>query len=180
MKPENAPIPILKPCPKAWENMAGTEKKRFCEVCQLHVHNLSAMNTKERETVMSRPGGPPCIAYELRPDGGMVTPSRWARLPFYRAGLSAAAALAAAFPMLFSSCASSRRSTGGVPMPPPTEAGKNPVLLGEYDSGAASTGAGGGQAKTTPAGTSGPMMLGTPMVKGRPTVMGGPAAKAAD
>lgn len=176
MKPENAPIPILKPCPKAWESMAGTEKKRFCEVCQLHVHNLSVMNTKERETVMAQPGGPPCIAYELRPDGSMVTPSRWTRLPFYRAGLSAAAALAAAFPMLFSSCASSRRVTGGVPMPTSTEEGKNPVMLGEYDAGAAQA----GHEKKTPPENSVPMMVGTPMVIGRPAFLGKPAAKAAD
>jgi hypothetical protein len=77
------------------------------------------MDTKERAGVLSQPADRTCIAYELRPDGGMVTPSRWSRLPFYRLGLSAAAALAAAFPMLFSSCSSSRRMIAGG-IPPPT------------------------------------------------------------
>lgn len=157
MKPENTPVPIAKLCPKAWEGMEGTDKKRFCGVCQLHVHNLSLMTTKERTALLSRPGGAPCIAYELRPDGSMVTPSRWARLPFYRAGLSVAAALAAAFPMLFSACSSTRKMLGGVP-PPNMEGSKNPGLLGEYDTGRVK-----GRAKTEKTETV--QMLGTPAVK---------------
>lgn len=155
MKPENTPVPIAKPCPKAWEGMAGTDKKRFCEVCQLHVYNLSLMTTKERTALLSRPGGAPCIAYELRPDGSMVTLSRWSKLPFYRAGLSAAAALAAAFPMLFSACSSTRRLTGA-PMPPAGESGKNPIPKGKYNSAGENH---------SPKTSSAVPMLGTPAVE---------------
>ncbi|MES2709273.1 MAG: hypothetical protein V4726_21935 [Verrucomicrobiota bacterium] len=114
------------------------------------------MSTREREDLLAQPGGPPCIAYELRPDGGMVTPSRWSRLPFYRAGLSAAAALAAAFPMLFSSCAPNRRTTMGAPMPLPASSG-NSRLLGEIDPKSAAADPGGGQSAES-----------RPLVKGRP------------
>jgi hypothetical protein len=53
--------------------MAGDSKRRFCDHCQLHVHNLSAMSKREGEAFVKNL----CISYVQRPDGSMVTPPRW-------------------------------------------------------------------------------------------------------
>jgi len=107
MKSEPAPFRIAKPCPKKWDDMSGDAKRRFCEHCQLHVHNLSAMSGREREELVAKSEGRLCIAYELRGDGSMVTPSRWSWLflPLRRIQQAAAALLAACLPMVFSACA---------------------------------------------------------------------------
>lgn len=168
MKAEDTPVPIVQPCPKSWEGMSGDDKRRFCGECRLHVHNLSAMTRGEREKFVTDARGRTCISYELKPDGAMVTASRWSRLPFYRAVLSAAAALAAVFPMLFSSCSSSRRMMGTPVAPPPTS-GDNRRLLGEAppNTGTAESDASGkGQSKESLKGRMAPdsMRLGGVMI----------------
>lgn len=110
MKSNPPPLQIGTPCPKQWETMCGDSRKRYCDHCQLHVHNLSPMSAKERERFVAASDGHACIAYELRPDGSMVTPSRWSwlLLPFQRLRVSVAALLAAFVPFLFSACATRR------------------------------------------------------------------------
>ena len=104
------PLQIGTPCPKRWNTMQGDAKRRFCGHCQLHVHNLSAMSARERKRFIATSGGHACIAYELRPDGSMVTPSRWSRLllPFQRLRASIAALLAAFLPFFVPACESRR------------------------------------------------------------------------
>ena len=113
MKSSPPPFRIETPCPKRWETMRGDSKRRFCDHCQLHVHNLSAMSEKDHEHFIATCGGHACIVYEVRSDGSMVTPSRWSwlLLPFQRLRWSVAAVLAAFLPFLFSSCAT-RRTMG--------------------------------------------------------------------
>ena len=126
MKSEPPPLLIAKPCPKQWDVMTGDAKRRFCEHCQRHVHNLSAMSACERQQFVTESAGRECITYELLSDGSMVTPSRWSlRFPtLHRITFSAAAVLALLLPFLFSSCATTRSSaicrTAGEPMPPTT------------------------------------------------------------
>src|SRR4051812_11090913 len=100
MKSQLPPPKIETPCPKRWETMRGDAKRRFCDHCQLHVHNLSAMSAAERERFVDASRGQACIAYELRGDGSMVTLSRWAWLlvPFQRARWAVAALVAAFVP----------------------------------------------------------------------------------
>ncbi|MEO6741414.1 MAG: hypothetical protein ABIP20_14285 [Chthoniobacteraceae bacterium] len=118
MKAEPPPLQIGTPCPKNWDDMAGDAKRRFCEHCQLHVHNLSGMKPGERAQFVAESRGRACITYELRPDGTMVTPSRWNWV--LRPLRAFAALIAAMLPFAFSSCAPScTRRTAGVPMPPP-------------------------------------------------------------
>lgn len=57
--------------------MSGDAKRRFCQHCQLHVHNLSAMLPGERTQFVAETRGPACITCELRADGTMVTRSHW-------------------------------------------------------------------------------------------------------
>src|SRR5688572_16894135 len=114
MKSESPPIEIGTLCPRQWDTMPGNSQRRVCDHCQLHVHNLSAMSAVEREHFIAASGRHACIAYELRSDGSMVTPSRWSwLLLFQRTGLSVAALLAAFLPFFFSACAT-RRTLGRV------------------------------------------------------------------
>src|SRR4051812_23738688 len=77
MRYEPPPLRVGTPCPKQWEEMRGDAKRRFCDQCQLHVHNLSAMSRRERDRFVQESGGRGCIAYQLRPDGTMMTPTFW-------------------------------------------------------------------------------------------------------
>ena len=137
MKAEPPPLQIGTPCPKRWDDMSGDAKRRFCQHCQLHVHNLSAMKPGERSQFVTESDGRACISYEIRPDGTMVTPSRWQWV--LRPLRAFAALIAALLPFAFSSCASSgsNRRLAGVPMPPPDapahnapEKSGNAMLLG--------------------------------------------------
>jgi hypothetical protein len=93
--------------------MQGDGKCRYCEHCQLHVHNLSAMTANEQRSLFAKAKGRICVAYdesESRPvQLGLWR--WWLRLTLpLRAGL----ALATAFIPILSSCRS-------VPAPPPSD-----------------------------------------------------------
>lgn len=127
--------------------MKGDSKRRYCGQCRLHVHNLSAMKEKERNELLTATGGKLCIAYELRPDGAMVTPPRWSWLArTFQPFRWVAATVAASFiPALFSSC-TNRRILGETP------ASRDSVTLSSAGKDR------GGMTKGKPA-----MMLGTPL-----------------
>lgn len=90
--------------------MKGDAKRRYCDHCQLHVHNLSAMPVQQQEQLVEETGGKACIAYELRPNGSVITWSRWRWLlrPFQRAQWAAVTLFATLLPFLFSSCTTRR------------------------------------------------------------------------
>ena len=126
MKPAPPPVKIGSPCPKQWSELEGDEKRRYCSECRLHVHNLSAMSEAEQTDFIHDGGDRKCIAYTLRADGTMITPSRWPRLarllrPVRWAAVSCMATL---LPFLFSNC-TTRRPTVGVPVPPKDDPGQH-------------------------------------------------------
>ena len=127
------PLKIESPCPKAWEEMTGDAKCRFCDHCQLHVHNLSAMTERERTRFTANANGRTCIAYVVRQDGSMITEGRWTRWlrPLRKVQVAGLAVLATLLPFLFSACATKRPSgmTKGKMMAPGS--GKRVMLLGE-------------------------------------------------
>lgn len=92
-------------------------QQRFCDQCQLHVHDLSAMSKFEAGEFVARKDGRCCVSYLVRPDGSMVTRTRWSGLArgwvTLRGGIFALLAMAA--PMLFTSCARDQECyrTGG-------------------------------------------------------------------
>ncbi|HPF14362.1 MAG: hypothetical protein H6830_06135 [Planctomycetes bacterium] len=47
-----AQLRIQTPCPKAWNQMQGDGAKRFCDQCQLHVHNSEALTRSEAEALV--------------------------------------------------------------------------------------------------------------------------------
>lgn len=132
MKPEPEPPPLRigTPCPKQWDQMTGDAKRRFCEHCQLHVHNLSAMSPRERRRLEgeAEAGRPLCIAYHLHQDGTMKTASLGERMfrPLQRVRLAAIAVLATFLPFLFSACHSQPMLGKMCPVPPRSKDGSPP------------------------------------------------------
>lgn len=96
--------------------MEGTDRRRFCEACQLHVHNVSAMSLAEREEFKRQLTGPACVTYEVRSDGTMAAPPRFPTLQKWLR--AAAAAVAAVVPFFTIGCATPPpMATGGL-LPP--------------------------------------------------------------
>ena len=64
-------IRIQTPCQEDWNDMTGTQQRKFCGSCNKIVHNLSEMTRQEADTVLTQ-GHEPCVRY--RPDrNGRVT-----------------------------------------------------------------------------------------------------------
>jgi hypothetical protein len=53
--------------------MQGNEQVRFCDQCQLHVHNLSAMSPPQAAALVQEAEGRLCVRYHAQPDGTMLT-----------------------------------------------------------------------------------------------------------
>src|SRR5262249_7674094 len=66
-------IQIASPCHANWEQMAGSERVRFCERCMLHVYNLSAMTREEAEELVRQREGRLCVRFYQRNDGTALT-----------------------------------------------------------------------------------------------------------
>jgi hypothetical protein len=110
---------IEKPCPANWDEMKGDEKRRFCERCQLHVHNLSAMTAKEQREVVGTTTGRVCVSYTAKKNATPVPTTEWLRSqqsPWWKRGMMA---MVASFIALFASQCT--RRTTGVMCPPAQE-----------------------------------------------------------
>jgi hypothetical protein len=72
-------VDVATPCRADWESMSGDDKKRFCSLCKLHVHNLSAMSEGEAEAFVRQAeveragGGRVCVRFYRRADGTVLT-----------------------------------------------------------------------------------------------------------
>ena len=66
-------ITVDSPCNVDWNSMIGNDAVRFCQHCNLSVHNLSAMTRKEATRLMRRSEGRLCVQYVRRPDGLIAT-----------------------------------------------------------------------------------------------------------
>lgn len=66
-------VTVAAPCPASWEEMQGSEQKRYCDGCKMHVYNLSDMTRRDAERLLQTHEGRLCIRYGRRPDGKVVT-----------------------------------------------------------------------------------------------------------
>ena len=57
--------------------MHGDGKRRFCDQCQLYVHNFSAMTPGERETLLADRTTRKCVGYVSGQQGLRVHTSTW-------------------------------------------------------------------------------------------------------
>lgn len=58
---------IPSPCDVDWESMIGNDRVRFCEHCQLSVHNVDFASPKQIKRLIARSKGRLCVNY-LQPD----------------------------------------------------------------------------------------------------------------
>lgn len=66
-------IQVKTPCEADWDAMIGNDRMRFCEHCNLSVHDLSQMTRKHVLRLVTKSNGRLCVRYRLRPDGSMIT-----------------------------------------------------------------------------------------------------------
>jgi len=94
-------IQVAEPCHESWERMTGDDRVRFCQGCNKHVHNLSAMNRTDAERLVCESAGSLCVRFARAQDGQIQTleyqPARGRRRGwrFWTAAGTAVAALVA-------------------------------------------------------------------------------------
>lgn len=114
MKNESLPPKLAFACPQRWENMrVDGPQRRFCDQCQLHVRDLSAMTKLQGERVVAGADGKLCVSFLVRPDGTMVTRGRWDGLKrgWGVVRRTTLMLLAMVLPFAFTSCGRDDRNT---------------------------------------------------------------------
>ena len=66
-------IQINEPCHADWGSMGGDEQKRLCGSCQKHVHELSQMDAKSANDLLSKCDDSVCVRVRRNADGSVVT-----------------------------------------------------------------------------------------------------------
>src|SRR4051812_28065050 len=84
-------VRISSPCPLAGGDWGRTERVRFCPQCNLNVHNISAMDGLEAESLLWSAQGRVCLRYEQDRDQRPITSDRSLRLVWNRIGRKMAA-----------------------------------------------------------------------------------------
>ncbi len=69
-------LEIASPCSALWSEMTGDDRSRFCQSCQLTVHNLSAMTTDDAQALLTKAQEADkrvCVRFYQREDGTVMT-----------------------------------------------------------------------------------------------------------
>jgi hypothetical protein len=66
-------IEVQSPCPKDWNRMSGSDQKRYCDHCNRHVHDLSAMTESEAQELICRAAGHLCVRFTRLANGKIKT-----------------------------------------------------------------------------------------------------------
>lgn len=86
-------IKVVSPCTAEWDSMIGTDKVRFCEHCNLHVNDVSAMTRAQVMRLITRSSDRICVRYvEPRPNSSLKP-----REQLYRIGRRVSRIAAGAF-----------------------------------------------------------------------------------
>jgi hypothetical protein len=127
-------LSIASPCGADWRAMKPSDKKRFCDTCRKHVHDLSAMPEDEARAVLA---SPPleglCVRFLYDAHGDVVFRPREIVAPslLVRAKRLATYAVAAAFPVALTACMGAAAPAppvmmGAVACPMPPTPSENP------------------------------------------------------
>lgn len=109
-------LTIPTPCEADWDSMIGNDQVRFCEHCDLHVTDLSAMTRPAAMRLVARSQGRLCVRFTQLPDGSVLT--RTVPKHLYRIGRRASRIAAGAFTATLSLASvpgQSRPSEGVIP-----------------------------------------------------------------
>lgn len=95
---------IEEPCHQDWAQMRGDERRRFCEQCDKHVHNLSAMTKAQAQALLAR-DPELCVIYQYDEHEELVFEPEPTRVQLQLQGARKLLATAAlAVPMLLAAC----------------------------------------------------------------------------
>ena len=137
MKNEPLPPQLAFACPKRWDDMKEDgPQRRFCDQCQLHVRDLSAMTERQGQQVLAEANDRLCVSYLVRPDGTMVTRARWEGMKrgWFTVQRAALTFLAMVLPFAFTSCNRDDRGQssrlGGAMVMPSDDKNPPPTTLG--------------------------------------------------
>jgi hypothetical protein len=117
-------IDIASPCSANWDEMAGDDRQRFCQECQLNVFNLSGMTAAAATQLLQESEGRLCVRLFRRDDGKVLTadcPVGWAAVR-RRARLAKARLVAVLAVLSASLLGCWRRPAPGVQPVPPVQA----------------------------------------------------------
>lgn len=114
---------VKNPCPMSWEAMQGDDRERFCEQCQLTVHNISDMSDVEAAALIGADGERNCVYMYRRADGTVVTDNCPMALRPIRNKIGAGAMVA----LIAVTAASSLAAAGSLAGPPIVGATANEV-----------------------------------------------------
>lgn len=100
----------------SWDQMKGDDRSRHCNLCELNVHNIAGLSTREVEDLVTTSEGRLCVRLFRRADGTVITQDCPVGLRKYRqrvAGI-ASAAFAAVLSLLSVSYAQKEKDTKNV------------------------------------------------------------------
>jgi hypothetical protein len=66
-------IEIEQNCPASWNRMEGNDVARFCDHCEKHVYDLSAMTRTDAERLVCEKAGNLCAQFRRDPTGEVMT-----------------------------------------------------------------------------------------------------------
>ncbi|HEY0320961.1 MAG TPA: ankyrin repeat domain-containing protein [Pyrinomonadaceae bacterium] len=112
-------IDIKSPCASDWDSMVGNDVVRFCQHCNLNVHDLSLMTRQEALALVRNSNGRLCLRYIRRPDGTIQTAPPFQKLHLIKR--RATKIVAGAFGATLSICASVAAQT-------PSTAGETEIV----------------------------------------------------
>jgi len=106
-------LTIETPCQQDWAGMKpAAMKKRFCDACKLHVHDLTAMTKREAKTVLASESTEGlCVRYLYDQHGAVVfsdDPRLVAPSALVRAKRFVTGAMVIALPMTLTACMGAR------------------------------------------------------------------------
>jgi hypothetical protein len=123
-------VRVEKPCPASWDEMPGDGAVRFCQHCQKHVHDLSAMPADAAERLVCLSADRLCVRYAAGADGQPLTleylrqtPPRWRWRAWTAVALCLALVAGTVQAFFFG-----RRVAVAPPAPPPP---MMPMVMGE-------------------------------------------------
>ncbi len=134
-------LSIETPCQQDWSGMKPADmKKRFCDECKMHVHDLAAMTKREAKDVLASGAADGlCIRYLYDQHGDVVfadDPRLVAPSALVRAKRFALGAMAVALPLSLTACmgaAPGRSPQAPAPIAAPVAA---PAIAADADAGA--------------------------------------------
>jgi ankyrin repeat protein len=123
---------IPAPCDADWDAMAGNDRVRFCEHCNLHVTNLSNITRQEAIRLVAQSEGRLCVRFVKRADGSVLSKQSPQRLHHIARRVSRIAAGAFTATLSLSSAAA---QTGSTSSSLPTEQAVAPRALSPVEAG---------------------------------------------